>query len=199
MAKENLIQLPQPMTKGKISLEEAISKRRSQRNFVNKDLTLEQISQLLWAAQGITGEKGSFNFRAAPSAGALYPLEIYLVTKDGLFHYLAQEHGLERLVRDDLRNSLADAALGQGSISQAGVDIVICGIYSRVTLKYGERGVRYALIEAGHVAQNIHLQAAALGLGSVPIGAFDDAQVKKVLSLPKDNEPLYIIPVGYTE
>ncbi len=126
-------------------------------------------------------------------------MEIYLVTKDGLFHYLAQEHGLERLVKDDLRNSLADAALGQGSISQAGANIVICAVYSRVTSKYGERGIRYTHIEAGHVAQNIHLEAVALGLGSVPVGAFDDAQVKKVLSLPKDNEPLYIIPVGYTE
>jgi SagB-type dehydrogenase family enzyme len=199
MASENMIKLPKPVTKGKISLEEAIAKRRSQRNFVNKDLTLEQISQLLWSAQGITGKKGSFSFRAAPSASALYPMEIYLVTKDGLFHYLVQEHGLEQLAKDDMRNALAEAAFGQGSVSQAGANIVICAVYSRITLKYGERGIRYVHIEAGHIAQNIHLEAVALGLGSVPVGAFDDNQVKKVLSLPKDEEPLYIIPVGYPE
>lgn len=199
MAKENVIKLPNPAVKGKISLEEAIAKRRSKRNFVNKDLTLEQISQLLWSAQGITGEKGTFNFRAAPSAGALYPMEIYLVTRDGLFHYLVQEHGLERLVKEDLRDALANAALGQGSVSQAGADIVICAVYPRVTVKYGERGGRYAFIEAGHIAQNIHLEAVALGLGSVPVGAFDDAQVKKALSLPAEQEPLYIIPVGYVK
>ncbi|MFZ2356470.1 MAG: SagB/ThcOx family dehydrogenase, partial [Candidatus Omnitrophota bacterium] len=159
----------------------------------------EQISQLLWAAQGITGKKGSVGFRASPSAGALYPMELYLLTKDGLYHYLVQGHQLEQLGQGDLRSSLADSALGQGSISQAPVTIVICAVYPRVTLKYGERGIRYTHIEAGHLAQNIHLQAAALNLGSVPIGAFDDTQVKKVLSLPEDQEPLYIIPVGYSE
>jgi SagB-type dehydrogenase family enzyme len=199
MAEENLIQLPSPVIKGKISLEEAILKRRSQRNFLRKDLTWEQISQLLWAAQGITAKKGDFSFRAAPSAGALYPMEIYLVTKDGLFHYSVPEHALERIVKVDLRNSLAEAALGQSSVSQAPVNIIICALYARITSKYGERGRRYTLIEAGHIAQNIHLEAVALGLGSVPIGAFIDAKVKKVLSLAKDEEPLYIIPVGYTK
>lgn len=199
MAKENLIQLPQPMIKGKVSLEEAILKRRSQRNFVRKDLTLEQISQLLWAAQGITGEKGRFNFRAAPSAGALYPMEVYLLAKNGLYHYLLPGHKLEQLSKNDLRDALANSALGQGSISQAPVNIVICAVYSRVTAKYGERGARYTLIEAGHIAQNIHLQAASLGLGSVPVGAFDDGQIKKILSLPEEQEPLYIIPVGYAK
>ena len=199
MAKQNTIQLPQPATKGKISLEEAISKRRSQRNFARKDLGLEQISQLLWSAQGITAKKGNFSFRAAPSAGALYPMEIYLLSKDGLYHYLPEGHQLEQLSQGDLRNSLSNSALGQASISQAPVSIVICAVYARITSKYGERGIRYSHIEAGHIAQNMHLEAVALGLGSVPIGAFDDSQVKKVLSLPKDEEPLYIIPVGYTE
>lgn len=198
MAKEKEIILPQPITKGKVSLEEAIFKRRSQMEFQRKDLSLEQIGQLLWAAQGITAKRGGFNFRAAPSAGALYPLELYALTKDGLYHYIPEGHKLENLLDKDLRGDLADAALGQGSVASSALDIVICAVYERVTSKYGQRGVRYVHIEAGHAAQNIHLQAVALGLGSVPIGAFSDEGVQKTLGLPKDHEPLYIIPVGYT-
>lgn len=201
MAMANLkqIQLPQVSKKGKISLEEAILNRRSQRSFRKQDLSLEQISQLLWAGQGITTKKGFYSFRAAPSAGALYPMEIYLLNQDGLYHYLPEGHLLEVLGNQDLRPALAGAALGQSAVAQAPVDIVICAVYSRVTSKYGQRGIRYTHIEAGHVAQNIHLQAVALGLGSVPIGAFDDAEVKERLSLPTNHEPLYIIPVGYPD
>lgn len=198
MAKTNLIQLPQPITEGKVSLEEAILKRRSQRSFIQKDLSLGQISQLLWAAQGITAKQGGYNLRVAPSAGALYPMEIYLVNKDGLFHYLPEGHKLEVLGQKDLRDELCVSALGQDSVAKAALDIVICAVYARLTAKYGQRGTRYAHIEAGHVAQNIHLQAVALGLGSVPIGAFSDEGVQKTLGLAKDHEPLYIIPVGYT-
>jgi len=199
MAKTDIIPLPRPITKGKVSLEEAIFKRRSQRTFSQKDLNLEQISQLLWSAQGITSQRGGFSFRAAPSAGALYPMEIYLLTKDGAFHYLPEGHDLNILDKKDLRKALAGSALGQDAISQAPLDIIICSVYSRITSKYGQRGIRYAHIEAGHVAQNIHLQAVALGLSSVPIGAFSDEEVKKILLLPADHEPLYIIPVGYSE
>ena len=117
-------------------------------------------------------------------------MEIYLLSKDGLFHYLPQRHRLEVLVRDDLRRSLAGAALGQTSVAQAPVDIVICAVYERVTGKYGKRGIRYVHIEAGHVAQNIHLEAVALGLGLVPIGAFSDEEVKEILSLPAEQEPI---------
>lgn len=199
MAKTNQIQLPKITTKGKISLEEAILKRRSQRIFAAKDLTLEQIGQLLWAGQGITGKNYGFSFRTAPSAGALYPIEFYVVTKNGLFHYLADSHKLEVLSSKDLRESLSVAALGQSAIIQVPLDIVICAVYSRITQKYGERGIRYTHIEVGHVAQNIHLQAVALGLGSVPIGAFGDQELREILSLPKDYEPLYIIPIGYPD
>lgn len=199
MAKTNQIQLPETKTKSGVSLEEAILKRRSQRIFLQKDLSLEQISQLLWAAQGISGGRLGFSFRTAPSAGALYPMEIYVLTKDGLFHYLPQGHKLEIFSQKDLRKALSSAALGQSPIVKAPVDIVICAVYERVTQKYGERGIRYTHIEAGHVAQNIHLQAVTLGLGSVPIGAFSDEQVKEILSLPNDYEPLYIIPVGYSD
>ena len=187
--------LPQPNLKGTLSVEEALARRRSIRSFGKEKLTTEEISQLLWAAQGITQERTGF--RTAPSAGALYPLEVYLVTEDGLFHYIPRGHRLETLGSSDLRGELARAALGQSSVREAAADIVVTAIYSRITKKYGQRGVRYAHIEVGHLGQNIHLQAVALGLGSVSIGAFHDDQVRKVLSLPEEEVPLYIIPVGH--
>lgn len=189
------ISLPRPSKDSKTSLEYTIQHRRSTRSFKDKDLTLEQISQLLWAAQGITDKR--MGLRAAPSAGALYPVELYVVKKDGLYHYLPHLHQLEKITDEDLRRDLSAAALGQAPVLNAPVDIVICAVYKRVTSKYGERGIRYTDIEVGHTAQNIHLQAVALGLGSVPIGAFNDATVKEILNLPKDCSPLYIIPVGY--
>ena len=197
MAKTKDIQLPQPKTKSEVSLEEAIAKRRSVRNFIAKDLTEEQISQLLWAAQGITAKTGGHNLRTAPSAGALYPMELYLLSKDGLFHYLPEGHKLEVISDKDLRENLSSAALGQAPVRDAAVDIVICGISSRITGKYGERGIKYMDIEAGHIAQNIHLEAVALGLGSVPVGAFNDKEADSVLDLPSSCHVLYIIPVGH--
>ncbi len=189
------ITLPAPKLKGKVSLEQAIAERRSKRRFSSQELTLEQIAQLLWSAQGITeSRKGQ---RVAPSAGALYPMEIYLLSKDGLFHYLPQEHKLEQVLQNDLRRELATAALGQSFIAAAPVAIIIAAVYERVTSRYGSRGKRYTDIEVGHIAQNIHLQAVALGLGSVPVGAFDDQALKQLLNLPDDEQPLYIIPVGY--
>jgi len=193
MAKE--IKLPQVKIKGNVSVEETLNKRRSVREFKKDNLSLEQLSQLLWAAQGITEKRRGF--RTAPSAGALYPMEIYLLNPDGLYRYIPASHSLEDVDQKDLRRSLSEAALLQNSVVQAQVDFVICAVYDRITVRYGERGIRYAHIEAGHIAQNIHLQAVALGLGSVPIGAFDDGAVKKLLNLPKGCEPLYIIPVGY--
>ncbi len=194
MAQQKEIQLPRPRARSEVSLEEAIAKRRSVRNFSGKDFGMEEISQLLWAAQGITGKGG---FRSAPSAGALYPMELYLLSKDGLFHYIPKGHKLEILGSEDLRKKLSGAALGQSSVRNAAIDIVICGVPDRITRKYGERGIRYMHMEAGHIAQNIHLQAVALGLGSVPVGAFNDKEVDKILGLPADCNSLYIIPVGY--
>lgn len=191
------IKLPAPGKRGSMSVEEAILKRRSKRSYRDKSLSREQISQILWAAQGITDTSRSF--RSAPSAGALYPIEIYAVCGDGLYRYVPRSHTLERLSNKDLRPALRDAALGQGFIANAPMDIVITGVYERTTGKYGDRGIRYVHIEAGHVAQNIHLQAVALGLGSVPIGAFSDENVSNVLSLSQEYKPLYIIPVGYTQ
>ncbi len=197
MAEQKEIQLPQPKTKGAVSLEETICQRRSVRDFSSKELGLDEISQLLWAAQGITARKAGSSLRAAPSAGALYPMELYLLSKNGLFHYLPEGHKLEVLSDKDLRKSLADASLGQAAIKDAAVVIVICGVPKRITGKYGERGIRYMHIEAGHIAQNIQLEATAVGLGSVPIGAFNDARVDKTLGLAKGCQALYIIPVGH--
>lgn len=197
MALEERISLPEPVLKGKVSLEEAISKRRSKRSFKVKELSLREISQILWAGQGVITQKNGFNLRTSPSAGAIYPIEISLVNKNGLYHYLPQTHTLEVLGSIDLRDKLCVSALGQGAITQAPVNIVICAIYERLEDKYPQRAVRYAQLEAGHIAQNILLEASALGLGALAVGAFVDEQVQEVLGLSQKYQPLYIIPVGY--
>jgi len=189
------VSLPAPATVGKMSVEEALAKRRSVRRFAAKDLTIEQIGQLAWAAQGIT--EPSRGLRTAPSAGATYPLELYLVKADGVFHYLPRGHKVEQQSSQDRRADLADAAHGQGSVKGAPVSFVFAAVYERTRARYGDRAERYVHMEVGHAAENIHLQAVALGLASVPVGAFDDEAVAKVLSLPADQAPLYIIPVGY--
>lgn len=191
------INLPRPKIRGKMTLEEAIFRRRSERSYEDKELTMEQLSQLLWSAQGITDK--TFGFRTAPSAGALYPLFIYVVKKDGVFHYLPNEHKLIQLSNEDKRPSLVRASLGQSFIREAPVDIVIAANYKITEAKYGARTFRYVCMEVGHVAQNIHLQAVALGLASVPVGAFWDDVVKTTLDLPESQDPLYIIPVGYVK
>lgn len=186
--------LPAVRLKGKLSLEEVIYKRRSERSFVSQRLTLEQIGQLLWAMQGETDERRGL--RAVPSAGASYPLEVYLLSDEGIFHYLPSGHKLEVVFEEDKRQSLVQGALFQSFIIKAQVNIVICATYERVTRKYGQRGSRYVDMEAGHAAENLHLQAVALGLSSVCVGAFDDQAIKDLLVLPSACEPLYIIPVG---
>lgn len=194
-AEEDII-LPSPKTKGDISVEEAIERRRSIRDFTNTPLTLEQISQLVWSAQGITDTINGYKLRASPSAGALYPLELYILIPEGVYHYIPSEHMLSLVKEGDYRKQLYQSALKQSSITSAPMNIVITAIYERTTIKYRERGVRYVHIEAGHAAENIHLQAVSLGLASVPIGAFYDDKVKNVISCSDDEVPLYIIPVG---
>ena len=189
--------LPEPKTSGLVSLEAVLQSRRSTRDFTSQVLDPGEISQLLWAAQGITDPRG---FRTAPSAGALYPLELYIVTADGVFHYLPQKHALEVIQSGDLRAQLHDVALGQDPVLEAPLVLVIAAVYERTQVKYGpERSPRYVHLEAGHAAQNVLLQAAALDLGAVPIGAFYDAKVQTVLGLPEDHEPLYLIPIGHPE
>lgn len=186
--------LPAPRTTSDVSLEEALASRRSVREFTDELLTLEEISQLLWAAQGITADWGG---RTAPSAGALYPLEVYVATPDGLYHYVPQGHRAEVVSSRDLREALAGAALGQTAVSDAPAVFVVAAVYARTAGKYGDRAERYVKLEAGHVGQNILLQAVALGLGAVPMGAFLDDRVRRVLNLPAEQEPLYLIPVGH--
>jgi SagB-type dehydrogenase family enzyme len=189
------MKLSKPKEKGSISIEETLNKRRSVRDYKKGSLSLAEISQLLWAASG----KNLYR-KTAPSAGATYPLETYLVVgeveglKSGLYHYSYSRHSLETIKEQDIRNRLSQATLGQRMIERAPISIIIVADYGRTTNHYGQRGIRYVHMEAGHVGQNISLQAIALGLGTVMIGAFEDKQVKEVLEIKE--EPLYIIPVG---
>jgi SagB-type dehydrogenase family enzyme len=197
------MKLPQPYTKGQVSLEETIKRRRTIRSFSPASLTLEQLAQLLWAAQGITEERG-FK-RAAASGGALYPMDVYAVVgktgveglQPGIYHYEPEGHGISLLLEGDVRDHLAKASLHQMWMARAPLNLVVTAEYRRITSKYGERGVRYALMEAGHVGQNIFLQAEALGLGAGIVGAFHDEEVIEAMKIPRSHEPLLIMPVGH--
>jgi len=187
--------LPPADVSGKMPLEQTIAMRRSIRDFAAKTLTPEQISQLCWAGQGIT--EPATGYRAAPSAGALYPIELYLVTGEGVYHYLPREHALETHLTDDVRRPLQRASIDQESVGEATLTVAITAVVDRSARKYRGRAERYCFIEAGHVAQNILLQATALQLGGVPVGAFDDEQAARVLRLPKDTRVLYLLPIGH--
>ncbi len=197
------VALPKPSFEGTVSVEGAIKSRRTIRDFESMPLTLSQLSQLAWAAQGITDERRGY--RAAPSGGALYPLDVYAVVgkkgveglADGVYRYLPREHALLNIDGGDRRKEVARAALEQTWIAGAPVVFIITAEYSRITVKYGKRGVRYATIEAGHVGQNIFLQAEALGLGAGIVGAFDDRGLARAIGVPDEHEPLLIMPVGY--
>jgi len=194
---EKTIKLPEPALKGKKTFEEVLLKRRSIRLYKDDALLLTQISQLMFAAQGITAPWGG---RTSPSAGATYPVEIYLVAgnveglKPGLYHYIVSSHSLVQKASGDIRKMLSLAALKQKSIEKAPATIVIAAEFSRTTGRYGERGIRYVYMEAGHVSQNIYLQAESIGLGTVAIGAFDDKLVKDIMKINQD--VLYLMPVG---
>ena len=195
----SVINLPEPQYDGDVSIEQSLLNRRSIRSYTGEPLTLQEVSQLLWAAQGITDPRG---FRTAPSAGALYPLELYLVAGDvedltpGVYRYEPDGHQLARIIDGDMRAKLADAALGQTWVEEGAISIVFTAVYERTKVKYGDRGIRYVHMEVGHAAQNLCLQATAMGLGAVTVGAFHDEQVTKLLNLAGDEQPLYIIPVG---
>lgn len=174
-------------------LEKTSSNRESIRDFSSEPLTEEELSQLLWAVQGTTRDDGS---RTTPSAGALLPLEVYVVLKEGVFHYLPKEHCLSRHSEEDLRNPLDKAAFDQNCVQKAPAVFIIAAVYERSAENYGPRADRYVKMEAGHACQNLLLQAVSLGLGAVPVGAFQDRIVRQVLKLPINHEPLYLIPVG---
>ncbi len=190
-----LLSLP-PAQRSHGSLEQALDQRRSCRRFVSSPLLAEEIGQLLWAAQGMNRH----GTRTSPSAGARYPLEIYAVLPEGVGHYDPRRHALRGHMDGDQRRSLSRAALAQEFVLQAPLTVVICAVYERVAVRYGEeRGARYVILEAGHAAQNILLQATTLGLGAVPVGAFDDDEVRRLLELPDDHAPLYLLTVGRPE
>jgi SagB-type dehydrogenase family enzyme len=188
-----MITLPQPLTDGTVPLEAAIARRRSVRSFRDEPLSPQELSQLLWAAQGVTGRRG---FRAVPSAGATFPLETYVADPDGVFRYHPGAHALEPCREGDPRGMLSLAALGQPFVRQAPLTIAFSAVPERTTGRYGSRGLTYIHMEAGHAAQNVHLQAVALGLESVAVGAFQDHDVAAVLGLPDEEIPLYLVCVG---
>jgi SagB-type dehydrogenase family enzyme len=196
---DKIIKLPEPKTYGGVSVEEAIKGRRSVRDYTNEPISLLELSQLLWAAQGITGRSRG---RAAPSAGVTYPLELYAVVERvsgldyGVYHYLPKEYAIECVMSGSYSLTLSAAALNQPAVRDAAVNLVFAAVYDRTTTRYGERGIRYVHIDVGHASENVYLQCRSIGLGTVAVGAFDDEKVKEALKLKKEESPLYIMPVG---
>ena len=194
-----IIELPPPQKDSNFSLERTLYERRSVRQLSEVAITLSQLSQLLWSAQGTTNSRG---FRTAPSAGALYPLEVYVMAghvdglSKGTFKYRSDDHMLLRIRSGDRRRQIEAAAWDQDWVGENAVLVIFCSVDSRTTGKYGRRGVRYVYIEVGHAAQNMLLQAQALGLSTAVVGAFDDDAVKRILNLPKNERVLYLVPIG---
>jgi len=194
-APQMIIQLTDPNLTGNVSLEDALARRRSVRQFSSEPVKRSQISQLAWAGQGITEPQRGL--RTAPSAGSIYPIELIFATQEGLFAYRPMDHSLLQIGDQDVRSMLAAAALGSESVAAAGCDIIVAGDVRKLTDQFKDKARTYLRLEAGHIAQNILLQAVCLDLGAVPIGAFDTSQVRKVCRLRRNLEPLYIICVGY--
>jgi SagB-type dehydrogenase family enzyme len=199
MGNNSNLTLPTPLYESQTSLEKALQTRRSVRTYSLEPLSLAEVSQLLWAAQGLTHPNG---LRTAPSAGALYPLDIYLLAGNvtglsgGIYHYQPGDHTLVLMSTEDKRQDLYQAALQQSPVKDAPIVFVISAVYERTTGKYGQRGIRYVHMEVGHAAQNIYLQAESLGLGTVFIGAFHEDEVKEALNLGGEEINLGLMPVG---
>lgn len=211
-AETAMLDLPAPRLASDVSLEATLQNRRSIRAYADTSITLADVSQLLWSAYGITMpvEDGPDflrgGLRTAPSAGALYPLEIYVVARnvadlpEGIYLYRSEAHKLMRITEDDRWEGLAEACLGQSHFETAAAAIVYSAVFERNTSKYGRRGrQRYVCMDLGHSAENVYLQAYALGLGTCAIGAFDDLRVKQVVGMTRQEEPLYVMPVGRLE
>lgn len=196
---EEIISLSSPRLSGQHAIEKVLQQRRSVREYQGAAISMVELGQLLWAAQGITHPQG---LRTAPSAGALYPLELYVVVGRveglvaGTYQYAPRLHRLEKIGSKDKRNALSRAAYFQSCVKEAAAVIVFGAIYSRTTRKYGKRGLRYVHMEVGHAAQNVFLQAEALGLGTVMVGAFSDTAVATTLHLPDKVKPLALMPLG---
>ena len=190
-----IIQLTDPNLQSKVSLEQALAQRRSVRQFSSEPIKRSQISQLAWAGQGITEPQRGL--RTAPSAGATYPIELLFATPEGSFVYRPIDHSLMQIGNQDIRNGLSAAASMAESVAGAGCDIIIAGSIRKLTDQYKDKARKFMYMEAGHIAQNIQLQAVSLGLGSVTVGGFDTKEVRTVSKLTRTLEPLYIICVGY--
>ncbi|MFW5920073.1 MAG: SagB/ThcOx family dehydrogenase [Halanaeroarchaeum sp.] len=201
------VDLPDPETDGEVSVERAIALRRSRREYTDEPLTLATLGQLCWAMQGITQSRvGRTDFRAAPSAGATYPLELFVAIDDrgvedlgaGVYRYAPGDHALGRVRSGSVHDGIAGAALEQSWIADAPIVVVLTAIDERTTERYGDRGSRrYVPMEAGHAAENLYLQAEALDLATVVVGAFRDDDVRSLLDLSGQYRPLYVIPVGH--
>ncbi len=199
------LSLPSPSRQGVISVEEALSSRRTHRSFQGRALNLTQFAQMLWAAYGVTAVNSGRQLRTAPSAGGMYPIDIYAVIGEGgvesvaagVYRYLSDSHALRSVSSGDVRKEVASACLRQLWMAEAPLFIVITGEYARSSAKYGPRGVVYTHIEAGHVGQNVFLQAEALGLKAGIVGAFQKEDLVKTLRIPAAHEPLLIMPVGF--
>ncbi|MDD5450498.1 MAG: SagB/ThcOx family dehydrogenase [Desulfovibrionales bacterium] len=196
------VPLPKPSFTGRRSVEEAIKARRTIRHFKAKALNLEQLSQILWAAYGITANG---LYKSVPSAGALYPLDIWVAAgkngveglEAGVYHYIPKAHRLTQVKAGEVRDDIAKASLYQNWMAEAPVIFIITGEYERCTRKYGEKGISYTYIEAGHAGQNIFLQAGVLGLGAGIVGAFNNDVIRQALGISRNYDPILIMPVGY--
>lgn len=197
-----VVKLPAPAYKGAMSVEEALKQRRTVRRFANRGLDLKQVGQLLWGADGVSDPRG---YRTAASAGATFPMEIYLVVGErgvsklaaGVYRYRPEDHALELTSKGDMRQGVVRAALHQTWMAEAPIMVIIAAEFRRCTARYGQRGIIYTHIEAGHVGTNVFLQAEALGLGAGIVGAFEDKGLAQTLRLPGNHEPLLVMPVGY--
>lgn len=197
LAEDMIIKLPKPDLQSDVSLEEALSTRRSRRSYTDEPLTIKEISQLLWAGQGITREP---YFRTAPSAGALYPIDLYIAVnnvtelKSGFYRYVPDGHRLHQIDSTSYQAKIHSSGLWQEALKSPPVTILLVADYGVITPKYGDRGIRYTFLEAGHIAQNICLQCESLGVGTVTIGAYDEEKLQR--ELPVENNIIYILPVG---
>jgi len=209
-----IIQLPNARYESETSVEKALNMRRSIRTYAEAPLSISDVSQIFWAAQGITKKREKFptkwntkyewqgGYRTAPSAGALYPMELYLIVGNveglskGVYKYIPKNHSLKKVIDGDKRTEIYDVALKQGSIKEGAALIVMAGVYERTSVKYGKRAERYVHMEVGFIGENVYLQGITLGIGTVMIGAFRDEELKKALDLPEDEHPLAIMPLG---
>ena len=192
---QKIIQLTDPNLTGNLAFEAALAKRRSVRQFSSQALTRSQIGQLAWAGQGVTDRQRGL--RTAPSAGAIYPIELFFATADGVYAYRPTEHSLLEISQQDIRGNLARTTAAPEPVTTAGCAIIVAGSSRKLASQFGKNSRTFLALEAGHVAQNIQLQAVCLGLGSVAIPGLDTAAVRKVCRMSRDSEPLYVICVGY--